>query len=84
MTRIKEIRERLGMTQQELAHALGCTQGNVGHYERGQLFPPDRAKTLIQTAKKRGLSLTLDQVYGLVPLPAMEPATAGESSKEPA
>lgn len=64
------------MTQQELAHALGCTQGNVGHYERGQLFPPDRAKTLIQTAQKRGLRLTLDQVYGLDKLPKKEASHA--------
>ena len=69
MNRIKEIRERMGMTQSALADALGCTQGNVGHYEHGQVLRPDRAERLIAEAAKRGLKLTLDQVYGRTPLP---------------
>lgn len=70
MSRIKEIRERLGLTQEEFGQAIGCTQGNVGHYERGQVLLPDRAARLIEFASQRGLSLTLDIVYGREPLPA--------------
>lgn len=64
MSRIKEIRELLGLTQTELAECLGCTQGNVGHYERGQVLMPDRAERLIEFAASKGIKLTLDQIYG--------------------
>lgn len=73
MSTIKTIRERLGLTQTALADELGCTQGNVGHYERGQEVPSKVAKRLIEVARGRGLLLTMDQVYGLAELP---PATA--------
>lgn len=70
MSTIKAIRELLNATQSELAQALGCTQGNVGFYERGQALPVDRAERLIAfAAKKKHLNLTLDQVYGRRPLP---------------
>lgn len=69
MSTIKAIRDRLGITQAALAESMGCTQGNVGHYERGQTVPPDAAKRLIAFAATRGLELTMDQVYGLAPLP---------------
>lgn len=68
MNEVKAIRERLGVTQTELGAAIGCTQGNVGHYERGQTLPPEAAKRLIGFAASRGLALTLDQIYGLQPL----------------
>jgi putative transcriptional regulator len=77
MSRIKEIRERLGMTQAEFGDGIGCTQGNVGHYERGQVLMPDRAERVIELAAKRGLRLTLDQVYGRAPLPANRPHQRG-------
>lgn len=74
MNAIKVIRERLALTQTALGEGMGCTQGNVGHYERGQAVPPDAAMRLIVFARTHGLDLTMDQVYGLAPLPA-EPAT---------
>lgn len=71
MSTIKAIRERLGLTQEELGKGIGCTQGNVGHYERGQqILPPDRAGVLIDFASSRGLALTMDQIYGRAMLPA--------------
>lgn len=71
MSRILEIRKRLRLTQAEFGEAIGCSQGNVGFYERGdQKFPVLRANTLIDFAARRGLRLTLDQVYGRKPLPA--------------
>ncbi len=63
------IRKRLGMTQEELAEKLNCTQGNVSHYEsRGQSIPPDVAKRLIKVADERGVPLSFDDIYseGLV------------------
>lgn len=70
MNAIRPIRERLKLTQQALADALGCTQGNVGHYERGQTLPPDVAKRLIEVAAQKGLRIGYDHVYGAIPLPA--------------
>jgi putative transcriptional regulator len=71
---IKTIRERLGVTQAALADALGCTQGNVGHYERGQTVPPDMARRLIQFAAARGHRIGYDDVYG-PPLDSAEQGT---------
>lgn len=64
MNRIKAIRERLGLTQAELALALGRTQGNVGFYERGQTVPPEVAKRLICFAGERGVGIGYADVYG--------------------
>lgn len=71
MKNIKPIRERLGLTQQALAAAIGCTQGNIGHYERGQMMPTSRARRLIAFAAGLGLSLSFDHLYGDTPLPEL-------------
>jgi transcriptional regulator with XRE-family HTH domain len=70
MSTFKEIRERLGATQHEMAEALGCTQGNVSLLDRGQTVLPATARKLIDFAASRGLGLTMDHVYGVTPLPA--------------
>jgi len=64
MSNIKHIRERLDVTQAELAAAMGCTQGNVSFYEKGQGVPPEAARRLIAFAAERGLAITFDHVYG--------------------
>lgn len=38
-TRIKECREKLGMTQEELATLLGVSKGAIGNYEAGIGYP---------------------------------------------
>ena len=38
-SRIKEKREAIGMTQEELAAALGVSKGAVGNYESGSSYP---------------------------------------------
>jgi putative transcriptional regulator len=60
---IKAIRQQLGLTQSALAVGLGRTQGNVGHYERGQTVPPEVARRLIELAGSMGIRLTFDDVY---------------------
>lgn len=67
MNNIKTIRERLGLTQAALAEGMGCTQGNVGHYERGQTVPPDAARSLIAFAGTKGLEVSFDDIYGPEP-----------------
>lgn len=77
MNRIKEIRERLSLTQEQFGKGIGCTQGNVGHLERGnQVLMPDLAGKVIEFSGTHGLPLTLDQVYGRVPIPAGKRASA--------
>lgn len=82
MNHLKPIRERLRVTQQALADAIGCTQGNVGHYERGQTLPPDMAAKVIAFANARGLAIGFDHVYGGAELPPA-PVEA-EGSGQPA
>lgn len=69
MTAIRAIRERLSLTQKELAAKLGCSQGNVSNYEGGQTLPPDTAGKLIALAQGRGLDIGYDHVYGAMALP---------------
>ncbi|MFC6520104.1 helix-turn-helix domain-containing protein [Undibacterium arcticum] len=53
MNQFQIIRERLGVTQAAIADAIGVTQGNVSHYEKGQTVPPDVARRLIEYAETR-------------------------------
>ena len=39
MNRIKELRINAGLTQKEIATALGCNQSAIGKYEREDLEP---------------------------------------------
>lgn len=64
MNNVKAIREKLGLTQAALAEAIGCTQGNVWHYEQGQAIPPRMAEKLIAHAKSMGHEITFNDVYG--------------------
>lgn len=73
MKNLKPIRERLGLTQQALAAGIGCTQGNIGHYESGQHMPKPRAQRLIDFSRKFGLFISYDHVYGDVDLPEVIP-----------
>lgn len=81
MHNLKPIREHLGVTQQVLADGIDCTQGNIGHYERGQDFPPDRARLLIEFAKHRGFDLTFDHIYGSAELVAPKRRTRSEAKE---
>lgn len=66
MSNIKDIRERMKLTQSALAEGMGCTQGNVGHYEKGQTVPPEAAKRLITFAHGLGHTVTFEDIYGPV------------------
>jgi putative transcriptional regulator len=69
---IKRIRLCLGLTQQQFADMLGCTQGNIGHYEtRDQMVPPETARKLIAEAAKRGSVVSYEDIYGAVDEPVV-------------
>lgn len=44
---IRSLRERVGLTQEELAQALGITVGTVSRWEKGRFRPSRLARTLI-------------------------------------
>lgn len=67
MNPIKSIRERLGVTQDEMGAGLGVSQANVSNYERGQSMPPDVARRLITYAHGLGHRITFDDIYGPLP-----------------
>lgn len=57
---IKAFRVRRGMTQEELAHALGVTPSAVGNYERGVSFPKEEILTKLFGA----LGVTPNELFG--------------------
>ncbi|MBQ3301668.1 MAG: helix-turn-helix transcriptional regulator, partial [Eggerthellaceae bacterium] len=58
---IRAARQRHGLSQQELADAIGTTKGAVSSWEIGKAMPrPDTAKCLI--TKFPGL--TVEKIYG--------------------
>lgn len=69
MNPIRTIRRRLGLSQRQLAEALGRTQGNVAFYERGQTVPPAVAARLIEFARAQGLGVSYEHIYAGADLP---------------
>jgi putative transcriptional regulator len=70
---IKRIRLCMGLTQQQFADMLECSQGNIGHYElRDQMVPPETARKLIAEAAKRGSRVTYEDIYGVVTEPVVK------------
>lgn len=62
---LKAIRNALKLTQTGLAQLIGCSQGNIGHYEsRGQRIRQEVAQRIIEVAKQRGVVITLEDIYG--------------------
>lgn len=77
MHNLKPIRQLLGVTQRALAEGLGCTQGNIGNYEKGQTLPPDTAKNLIAFSANLGLAISYDHIYGGASLPKRKEVAHG-------
>ena len=82
MSTIKSIRTKLGVTQAALAEGIGCTQANVGHYEKGQTIPPDMAGKVIDFARGRGLVVTYNDIY--TPEPTQATAQQGQAATQTA
>ena len=59
MIAIKKLRERKGLTQMQMADALGVARGRIAMWETGKSFP--RAEMLPAIAKLLGR--TLDDLY---------------------
>jgi DNA-binding transcriptional regulator YiaG len=60
---VRRLRNKLGLTQEELAHELGITVGTVNRWENGRFRPSKLARsTILEFAKKHGISLEDDNV----------------------
>ena len=70
MSRFLQIRNLLGLTQQEMAEVLECTQSNVSFLDRGQSVTQEVAGRLVDAAQALGVGLSFDHVFGSAPLPA--------------
>lgn len=56
--RIRELRDRKGISQEELAHRAGLSRTGMGFLETGKRWP--RLDTLMKVAD--GLNITLDEL----------------------
>jgi transcriptional regulator with XRE-family HTH domain len=56
--RIKELRDKKGISQEELAHRAGLSRTGMGFVETGKRWP--RLDTLMKVAQ--GLSVTVDEL----------------------
>src|SRR5439155_24577766 len=51
---IRELRKRLGMTQEEFAHAVAVTFSTVNRWENGHAKPSKLARRAIEALARRG------------------------------
>ncbi len=56
---VRRLRERLGMTQQELAQAAGTVQGAISYYENGTRAPSAQ----ILPALAEALRVSIDDLF---------------------
>lgn len=64
MNRLKELRQLAGMTQTELAEAMGLSQGAIAHYEKG--FRGMKAMSiqkLLRILSEKGVDCTFEDVF---------------------
>ncbi len=55
---VRMLRARIGMTQEEFAHALGLTVGTVNRWERRHFRPSKLARaTITEFARRRGIAI---------------------------
>ena len=64
MNPILELRKQLGVSQSELAAAIGVTQSAISQFEKDSATPsPDTVKKLIDFARTRGVEVSFDSIY---------------------
>ena len=53
---VRFLRHKLGMTQEEFAHALGLTVGTINRWENGRFHPSKLARaTIHEFARRHGI-----------------------------
>lgn len=74
---VANLRRRLGMTQEEFAHAIGVTVSTVNRWENGHIRPSRLARKAMERlagvdAARESLSASPDQPQRLSASPAFE------------
>lgn len=62
--RIKQARERIGITQEELADSIGVSRTTIARYELGEIEP--KLRNLVALAER--LSVSADYLLGVDPM----------------
>lgn len=72
MKSIYDIRNRLGLSQQQLGDLLKRRQASIAEYESptGKI-PVDLASALIEVAAERGLEIDFNHIFGTRPIPEL-------------
>jgi len=74
--KLKEWREKAGLTQEELANALGVRQSQISKIENGKVYVSvQRLITIRDILNEAGADCTLDDLAEMVP-PEIETAPA--------
>ena len=61
---IKDIRQNLGLTQTELAKAIGISQGAISQIESDSVeLTVNVARELIRVSKERGLIISFNDLF---------------------
>lgn len=64
MSNVRKIRERLCLTQLQVAEIFGVTKSSVSNYESGRHeIPPESARKLIAAAAALGVQIGFDDIY---------------------
>lgn len=64
MNKLMLFRQQSGLTQSEMANAVGITQGALGHYEQGRRKPSlAMARKLVRVLNEFGGNVTIDDVF---------------------
>ncbi|NMZ09072.1 helix-turn-helix transcriptional regulator [Pseudomonas proteolytica] len=75
MSNMKAIREKVGVTQADLAKTVGLTQGAIAHYESERRKPGlDECRRIVDALNSSGAAVTLDDVFPPMPIPTLEVA----------
>ena len=79
--RIRELRLKLDMTQEEFAHALGITVSTVNRWEKGHSAPSKLARaSLARFASRRGVAVeSLLEDATDQSMPSMPPARSSSN-----
>lgn len=64
MSKIKEIRMKLGVTQDALAKKIGVSQGAINHYENGNReIKLSLGRRIVSALNALGAECTFDEVF---------------------
>ena len=82
MNKVRFVRKRLGLSQEDLAARIGKSQGVISNVEVGRqdLMPSD-ARSIISLGREIGVQITFDDIYDAPALGDERGCSSGEAQK---